>query len=119
MKNCPAQFIPTLEQLQQFRRTGSVSKSDVMKSAGKLVAVHNPRTGQLLGFGTAERIDVTKSGDESNGLGGGTGNDIFDDLFEFSPDFQSSGVEIEKSAELADDPNAELAAIFPTWLQPN
>jgi len=106
MKNCEAQFVPTIAELQEFRRTG---KTDVMKSSAPVVPVKNPHTGEVIGYGVAERVEVSKAAHDLNA--------IFDDS-PLLPDWSPDVVEVEKSVTVADEDDAILFGTFPTCLQP-
>lgn len=109
-RNCPAEFTPSITQLETYRRTGiAPNKVDVMKSA--LVKVYNPSTGATVGYGYAERVDVSKSA-----------NDVFNDSPLF-PVCEADVREISKGRSLSledyliEDSCPELMGVFPNWLQ--
>lgn len=109
----------------QYLEAFKGSKTLISKSAigPQLYAVRNG-AGQVLGFYPGERISpeevkrvISKSADLPEDP-----NNVFDDFRLFptaQPEEQQFGQsqEIQKGAELDDDPNAELKSLFPSFLR--
>lgn len=116
MNNLREQYFAAIKQGQ---RKQLVSKSAAAPGPN-IYAIKN-QSGEIIGFVPGERLspaevaalktDIAKSAETDDP------NAILDDLFDFgSP---PAPVEVSKSVEFDDAPNAVLDGVFPQWLQTN